>query len=147
MCIRDCESRTLKADLCSAVARQASVLRGDGWQRETGREHRSVGSDEPSAEVEMADAGRAGASATAIEISHPTIWSARPSRDAARMRPLLHFPARLRLSRCQIRLGEHPPPPQIYPQGQQPAGARRDAALRCGRLLAASARFSQSCAP
>ena len=57
----------------------------------------------------MADAGRAGASADAFEIEPPAIWSARPSRDAARMRPLLHSPARLRLSRCQIKLGEHTP--------------------------------------
>ena len=89
----------MKADLRSAVARQV-------WARR-------VGCDEPSAEVEVADAGRAGASADAFEISHPAIWSTRPSRDAARIRPSLHSPARLRLSRCLIRLGEHPPPADL----------------------------------
>ena len=122
MCIWDCESRTLKADLCSAAARQVRSSRAGCWQCETGCEDRSDGSEGPSAEIELADADRLGAAAAAkFEISLPANRSARPSRVAARMRPLLHSPARLRFSRCQIRLGEYPPP-QIYPQGQQPAG-------------------------
>lgn len=100
----------MKADLWSAVARQASVLRGDCWQRETDCERRSAGCDEPRPEIWVAGAGRTGATAAAIEIPHPANWSARPSRDAARPNPLLCLPARLRLSRCLIRLGEHPPP-------------------------------------
>ena len=146
MCWCVWKSRTLKADLWSAVARQASVLRGDCWQRETDCERRSAGCDEPRPEIWVAGAGRTGATAAAIEIPHTANWSARPSRDAARPNPLLCLPARLRLSRCLIRLGEHPPP-QLYPQGQQPAGTGRDAALSARRLSAASARFSLSCAP
>ena len=94
--------------LCGST--EGAVAQGGCWQRETGCEHRSAGSDKPSAEIGLAGAGRPGAAAAAIEISPPANRSARPSRDAAWIIPLLHSPARLRLSLCQIRLGEYPPP-------------------------------------
>ena len=145
MWISGWESRTLKADLCSVAARQARAGRGDCWQRRAGCEKISADSDEPSGEVGVADAGSAGAAAAVFEVSPSANRSARPSRAPARPNRLLCLSTRLRLSLCQIRLGEHPPP-QIYPQGQQPAVTRRDAALPSGRLSAASARFSLSCA-
>lgn len=134
-----CESRTLKADLRSAAARQERSRRCGRSQRKADCEHCSAGSDEPKPEIGAANAGSAGAAAAAIEISPPAIWSARPSRAAARLNPLLCSPARRRLSLCQVRLGEYPPPREFYPQGQQPAGTRRDAALPGYRLSACSA--------
>lgn len=145
MCIWVWESRTLKADLRSAAARQERASKGSRWQHGAECEHRSAGSDKPSAEIGLAGAGRPGAAAAAIEISPPANRSARPSRDSARPNPLLCSHARLRLNRCQIRLGEYPPPRELYPQGQQPAGSRRGTALSDGRLKAALARFPLSC--
>ena len=124
----------MKAYCRSVAAGQERSRKSGCWQRETDCEHRSDGSDEPSREVGVAGAVRTGETATAIEISPPTNRSARPSRVAAWVRPLLHSPARLRLSRCQIRLGEHPPPRRFIHRGsslQEQGETRHCHAVAC----------------
>ena len=130
MCMRIWESRTLKADCRSVAARQERSRRGGCCQRGAECEHRSSDSDEPKPEIEVVGAGRAGASADAFEISPPAIWSARLSRDTARSKPLYCLPARLRLSRCQIRLGEHPTPADLSTGAAVCWGETRRGAVR-----------------
>ena len=112
------------------AARQERSRRGGCCQRGAECEHRSSDSDEPKPEIEVVGAGRAGASADAFEISPPAIWSARLSRDAARSKPLYCLPARLRLSRCQIRLGEHPTPADLSTGAAVCWGETRRGAVR-----------------
>lgn len=111
-------------------------------QRRAGCEHRSADSNEPSREIGVADAGRAGAETTAIEISPPANRSARPSRDATRMRPLLHSPTRPNVSRCQIRLGEHPPPVRFIHRGSSLLGQNETG--RCQAVACRQHRHSRS---
>ena len=60
------EARIALCGSMAGIGAQGRLLVDRDRQREL-----LAGSDEPSAEVEVADAGRAGASATAIEITPP----------------------------------------------------------------------------
>jgi len=130
MCIWDCESRTFRADRRSSAERREGARRVGCWQREAGCENGSADSEGPSTEIGLACADMPRAAAAAkFEVSRPANRSASASCAAAQMDPLLLLPARLRLSRCQVRLGEYPPPVSfIHRDGRL---LERDETRRC----------------
>ena len=83
------------------------------WQELRGGALYAGDGGEPSGEIGVAGAGMSESAVAAFEISPPANRSARPSRDAAGMRPLLCSPARLECSRCLIKLCECPPPRRL----------------------------------